>query len=595
MTWNYTILLVCLVLAIFAVWREIQRESKRNLALRIVAVLCSIGALACIALPITYQHELRLEDENQVVLLTDGYNADSVIDADARVYTISKKIKKDYPKATLLASVSEISDLKPAVTSVQVLGYGLSADELAQLHNLPVKFHPTIPPAGISAVSWNTQVKSGEKLSVQGTFANTTGKAVKLTLKGLGTTADSTFIAANTTATFDLNTTPKHTGRAVYRLISTSDADTLANESVPFEITAVKPLKVLMLAAAPNFEDKFLKNWLSANGYGVAVRSMISKDKFSQEFVNVEQQSLQHLTTGLLDKFDIVLSDLDVLKNLNSAESAALKQEVQQKGVGIIVRADSTTHSNFWLQQNFPVNKVSSAGQVISSLKLQGHDGTTSKTLLDPVYIVAQNFTQPLVTDQQNHIMASSGLIGSGREIFTTLTSTHSWMLGGDEADYTALWSLLISKAAKHVPAAEEWSVVNNVASVNNNTKLQVETGVANPEIKINQTNISTERQAHLPFAWQADYWPSHVGWQQVQQGSGMPHWWFAYPQQEWAGLKYRALLKESNAYATNHHNGVSVTKQIQQKVQVPVSKIYFYVLLLLACTYLWAEGKFSS
>lgn len=595
MTLTYTVLLVCLVLSIFSIWREVQRENKHSLALRIVAVLLAIGALACIALPITYQHEISLDDKNRVVLLTDGYSADSVNDVNARVYIISKKIKKDYPKATLLSSVSALRDLNPAVSSVQLWGYGLSAGDLEQLNNLPLKFHPSKAPAGISAVNWNTQVKAGEKLSVQGTLANTSGKAIKITLKGLGTTVDSTFIAANTTATFDLNTTPKHTGRAVYRLISTSDADTLANESVPFEVTTIKPLKILMLAAAPNFEDKFLKNWLSTNGYGVAVRSMISKDKFSQEFVNVEQQSLQHLTTGLLDKFDIVLSDLDVLKNLNGAESAALKQEVQQKGVGVIVRADSTTHSNFWLQQNFPVNKVSTAGQVISSLKLQGKDGLTSKTLLDPVYIVAQNFTQPLVSDQQNHIMASSGLVGSGREIFTTLTSTHSWMLGGDELDYTALWSLLISKAAKHVPAAEEWSAISSVPYVTGHFKLQLETGAANPEVKINQTNIAAERQANLPFAWQADYWPAHAGWQQVQQGAAVPKWWFAYPQHEWAALKYRAMLKESNAYATKHDNGVSVTKQIHQKVPIAVSKIYFYVLLLLACTYLWAEGKFAS
>ncbi|OKS87881.1 hypothetical protein RG47T_3344 [Mucilaginibacter polytrichastri] len=584
------------MLAVFAIWREIQRESKRNLALRVVAVLVAIAGLACIILPLTYEGDISLNEKNQAFLLTEGYSADSLnTAANPRIYTLSKTIKKDYPKAILLSSAEELTQAKPAIGSLQVLGYGLNEDELAQLHNLPVKFHPAKVPAGINSISWNAQLKTGEKLIVQGSFTNASSKAVKVSLKGLGTTLDSAFIQANTTSVFDLNATPRHTGRAVYRLIGTSYADTLANESIPVTVDGIKPLKVLMLAGAPNFEDKFLKNWLTANGYGVAVRSAISKDKFSQEFVNVDQQSLARLTTGLVDKFDIVLSDLDVLKTLNASESAALKQEVLQKGVGIIVRADSTAHSNFWLQQNFPVNKVSTAGQVVSSLKIQGQDAASAKLLLDPAYITPQNYTQPLVTDQQNRILASSSLAGSGKEVFTVLNATRDWMLSGDETDYTALWSLLITKAAKHTPAPEQWAIVSNVPSVNTHTKLQLETSASQPVIKINQSPVSLARQAGLPFAWQAGYWPQHAGWQQVQQGTGAAQWWFAYPQNEWMALKYSQALRDTRKYASVFDNQQSVTKQIHQKVQIPVSKIYFYVLLLAACTYLWAEAKFAS
>jgi hypothetical protein len=596
MNWTYIVLLICLVLAIFAIWREVQRESKRNLVLRLVAIVVAIAGLACIILPITYESEISLNEKNQAVLLTDGYNADSLSAINTpRIYTLSKTVKKSYPKATLINTVDDLTQAKPAIGSLQVLGYGLSEDQLAQLHNLPVKFHAAKSVAGVSAVSWNAQLKTGEKLSVQGSFNNTTDKAVKVALKGLGTTVDSAFIQANTSATFDLNTTPRHAGRAVYRLISTTDADTIANESIPVTVDAIKPLKILMLAGAPNFEDKFLKNWLTANGYGVAVRSAISKDKFSQEFVNVEQQSLAHLTPGLLEKFDIILSDLDVLKTLNASESGALKQEVLQKGLGIIVRADSTAHSNFWLQQDYPVNKISTAGQVVESLKIQGQDAASAKLLLDPAYITPQNYTQPLVTDQQNHILASSSLAGSGKEVFTVLNATHDWMLSGDENDYTALWSLLITKAAKHTPTTEQWSVVNNVPTVNSHTKLRLETSASQPEVKINQIPNSLERQADIPFAWHAAYWPQHAGWQQVQQGTTVPQWLFIYPQNEWLTLKNTQMLRDTKKYALAFDNQQSVTKQIHQKVQIPVSKIYFYILLLVACTYLWAEAKFAS
>jgi hypothetical protein len=596
MNWTYIVLLICLMLAIFAVWREVQRESKRHLALRIVAVLVAIAGLACIILPITYEGDISLNEKNQAVLLTEGYNPDSISTITSpRIYTLSKSIKKAYPKAVLISSVDDLTQAKPIIGSLQVFGYGSSEEQLAQLHNLPVQFHSPKLPNGVSSVSWNAQLKTGEKLSVQGSFSNTTDKAVKVSLKGLGTTVDSAFIQANTAATFDLNTTPRHAGRAIYRLISTTDADTLANESIPVTVDAIKPLKILMLAGSPNFEDKFLKNWLTEKGYGVAVRSAISKDKFSQEFVNVEQQSLAHLTPGLLEKFDIILSDLEVLKSLNVLESGTLKQEVLQKGLGIIVRADSTAHSNFWLQQNYPVTKVSTAGQVVTSLKIQGQDGSSAKLLLDPIYITAQNCTQPLVFDQQNHILASSSLAGSGKEVFTVLNATHNWMLSGDENDYTALWSLLITKAAKHTPTAEQWSVVNKVPAVNSHTKFQLETSAAQPEIRINQSKIAIERNVDLPFVWHAAYWPQHAGWQQVQQGTGVVQWLFVYPQNEWTALKYNSMLRDTKKYASAFDREQSVTKQIHQKVQIPVSKIYFYILLLLGCTYLWAEAKFAA
>jgi hypothetical protein len=43
-----------------------------------------------------------------------------------------------------------------------------------------------------------------------------------------------------------------------------------------------------MLSASPDFESKFLKNWLSENGYAVALRSAISKDKFNSEYINIK-------------------------------------------------------------------------------------------------------------------------------------------------------------------------------------------------------------------------------------------------------------------------------------------------------------------
>ncbi|QQL49814.1 hypothetical protein [Mucilaginibacter ginkgonis] len=592
MNQTYIIIIVCILLAIFAVWREIIRANKRNLWLRLAAVLFAIGALACIILPVSYSSITDSVNGKQAVLLTDGFNADSISRNDT-VVTLSKSIAKTYPKAKLINGLQDITNAKPAYVSVKILGFGLGEDELKQLDSLPVDFNSPKPPQGIPSVNWNTRLKAGETLTVQGRYNNPSNNVINLVLKGLGTTLDSATIPTGGATTFDLKAKPKNIGRAVYRLLAISGKDTISNDGIPLEVLDTRPLNVLILANTPDFENKFLKDWLTVNHYGVALRSMISKDKYSQEFANVPQQSLGTLTSALLSKFDAVFATLDVLKTLKPAEAGALKQQVLQKGTGVIVRADSTTHSGHWLQQNFSLGRSANTGQVATAFKIQGGNNLTSKLLVDPYFIAAKNDIQPLLTDPQGRLIAGVTLQGAGREIFTVLNNTHNWMLSGNEKDYTAYWSLLISKAAKVVPVNSQWVVKTAVPYVNGHVKVQLSTSVANPQLKINAEKVSVIQQPDMPFQYIADYWPAHAGWQQVQQGSDAPQWFYIYPQTEWQSLKRLNLSDDTWQYAMQHRPK-SVTKQIQHKVAIAVSKTYFYVLLLLAFSYLWAEAKFS-
>ncbi|WDF54592.1 hypothetical protein [Mucilaginibacter sp. KACC 22063] len=591
---QYIIYIVCVLVAVISIWREVHRENKAHLWLRVIAILVAILALACIILPVSYNGKIDVNDKKSAVLLTNGFNADSIADyKNLRVFTLDKSVKKTYPKATLISDLSEISTVRPSINKLHVFGYGLNEYQLKQLNNLPLSFHTVDPPNGIISVSWSTNLNSGDQLHVQGTY-NNAGQPVKLILKGLGTTLDSTVINKGKNL-FDLSATPKNTGRSVFRLLAIRDADTLENESLPIELNTVKPLKVLILASAPDFENNFLKNWLSTHGYGVAVRNMISKDKFSQDFVNVEQQSLQHLTPAILSKFDVLLSDLDLLKTMAPNEAFALKQEVEQKGLGIIVRADSTASSSFWLQRSFPAVKTASQGQLITALKVQGHNAPTAKLMIDPVYISTQNLTQPLITDTQNHAVTAIGLAGSGKVVFTTLNNTHSLMLGGDETDYTLLWSLMISKAAKSNITNGQWVVKTPVPTVNDHVKLQLESAAPNSSVKVNQSTAATAAVPSLPYATQVDYWPQHAGWQHAQQVNGAEKWWFVYPANEWLALRQSKQINDTKAYAARFNNQLTVTKQIHQKVQIEVPKIYFYVLLMASLLFLWIEAKFLS
>jgi hypothetical protein len=446
---------------------------------------------------------------------------------------------------------------------------------------------------GISAINWNQKFKAGDALTVRGNFKYSPAKKVKLVLKGLSTGLDSVEINATGNSLFQLSTIPKSTGKNIFNLLAVTGKDTIENEQLPVQIEPVKPLKVLMLTTSPDFESRFLKNWLSQNGYGVAVRSAISKDKFNKEFINIDQFSIDHLSSATLAKFDVLIGDLAVLKNLNSSEAFALQREVMQKGLGVIVKGDSTPHSTSWLQRDFPTDRLAIKDPVPVSLVLQGQSNKSNKLNAGLVYIKSQSNTQNLVSDEHGHALADIKLAGSGKLIFTPLNNTFSWMLNGNKGDYTNLWSLLIGKAARREPVTESWDMLSSIPTISKPVQLQLQSAATPSGVKFGGALVAPTQHNLLPFEWETNFWPQVAGWQSVQQAGGALNWFYVYKDNDWEGI--RALNKQAQTqnYIKTNHIDSRVTKQIHEKSTIAVSKIYFYVLLLIACVFLWVEAKF--
>lgn len=585
------IIIICLVLAVFTGWLEYRRADRSRLLWRILALLVAIIALACIALPIAYTGKTYATGD--AVLLTENYNTDSLNHSGYQmIFTLDKDIKKSYPKAVLLSGAADINTFNPAIKQLHIAGYGLDNAELEQL-TVPVIYIAPAVPQGVIAINWQQQLKTGDLLQIQGKYNNLSSKTIKLVLKGLNTSLDSVAIAAGKVSDFELNATPKITGRVSYALLAIVGKDTLEKEPIPVMVEAAKTIKVLMLSASPDFESKFLKNWLSENGYAIAARTSISTDKVSQDFVNMDKQPLDHLTPALLNKFDVVIGDLSTLKSLSPVENAALKREVEQNGLGVIIRADSSGKAASWLDNDFRVNSPSSKPLSVP-LIIQGQKGKTSPLTIDPSYLTDRGSIQNLVFDGQNHVLAGNGLSGEGKLVFTTLRNTYTWELAGSGKDYSALWSLLISKAARKAPPVIGWSIQNGIATVNERVSLQLQSGTLPASISIDNANVSPEQSASIPYEWNISYWPSKFGWHQTSMPGNGPSWWYAYQKNDWKGIKNLKKMADTKKYSDNR--GVITTggKQTDTKARIEVPKALFYILLLLACTFLWVEHKLT-
>jgi hypothetical protein len=590
MNWTTIVLIICCLLAGFSVWKEVNRPNRSHLYLRILASLLAIAALACIILPISYSKDVSALDDHSAVLLTPGFEPDSLANYKSdQLFTTDKSVQKAYSKAKLIC-LDELKTDSPAFTKVHVFGFGLNENELNELEHLPLVFHPSPMPGGITAINWNQRLKSGERLIIQGRYNNQNSGAIKLVLKGLSTQLDTAIIPAKSNKEFELSAVPKNEGRTVYHLQAIAANDTLANENLPVEIDPIKPLKILMLSASPDFESRFLKNWLSENGFEVAVRSTISKDKFSSEYVNMQSVKIDHLSANVLEQFDLVIGDLSVLKS----ESSLLKQQVTQKGLGIIIRADSLSKGSSWLQSDFPVEKLNMKNPAPVSLIIRDKKEKSAPLKTDQAFIRNQPGTQPLVSDVQDHILVSSSLTGAGRLVFTMVTNTYNWTLAGSRDDYSAFWSLLITRAARKAPMSEDWGIPQ-IPVISEPVDLQLQSSQTPGTIIADSAVIAPTQDRSIPFISNNTYFPSFAGWHVIKQNNGQPAWWYVYGDKYWRGVKASEKLAATRNYAKIYAADASVTKQIHEKVQIEVPKIYFYLLLLGACVYLWVEGKIKN
>jgi len=532
--WNYIVVCLSLLLLATLLWWEIRRENKARRAGRVIATILLVASLAAIALPITYTSS-RITGGREGVLLTEGYDPDS-----ARVY---------------LSSGVEVKDLKDLrVSALHILGYGLTGDERdAILPDVPVLFHPSPMGTGIMAVNWTQQVLPGQTCRVQGSFYNTTGRPVKLLLFGIGSMLDSAEVRSQE-MDFELRTVPAQADRAVYRLAVVEGKDTIEQENIPVEVLPVRPRKILILAASPDFENRFLAGWLSEKGHGVVVRTAISKDKYDHAFLNTPAMAVDHLSSSLLAQFDGVIADAAELRAIAPAEHAALWNAIAEKGLGLVIKADSLTRK-----------------------------------------------------------MDSVRMHGSGKILLTTLHTTYAQLLAGERKEYAALWTRILQQTAREKEVTERWHLSPALPEVDRPVNVLLQSAASMPQGLLEEGNtgdapvsVYFAQDPFLPFYWSGVYWPRQSGWQAVHTPQGMRSWWYVWKEGDWKYIHRRDRLEETRQWIAARKekkgrsanggdrsaNGEARSAGEIEAHKVLVAKGWFYLLLVLSAVFLWVERR---
>jgi hypothetical protein len=578
--WHYSYIVLSILLLIFLIWKEVKRPLQLRLWWRLIASTISVISLACLATTISYKTTQKSNGtKRKLVLLTDGYNSDSLTSFYNQNMQMVDTISINNLSETQLQNFG----------AIDVIGNGLDEADLLLLNNHPIAFHPSKKQTGIISINWQQTLTIGEDLVVQGTYNNNTKKPNTIYLNAFGNNIDSVTIKPLTQQIFQLQTVPKHNNKAVYSIIVVANNDTLENNPLPFQVQPTVPLKVLLLASSPNFENKFLKNLLYENNYAVASRTSVSKGKFEQSFSNMNTLNVDNISAKNLQQFDVVVADANELSAISKNELATIKNQVVQNGLGLIVRVDNSNNNAPFYLNAFPITPTINQEK---TLLLKYGNITTAIQIDETHYIKSQPNTQILVNDRTQNSLASLALLGIGKIVATTLYNTYTLQLQNKQNNYTQLWTLLLQKAAKKTLPEDVWTINRSISFINQQISVSLETTADSAFGLVGTTKIFLQQNEVLPFKWSGIYWPSKAGWHTISSSNNGLHNWYVFTSTHWQCVAASQKINATKLYALHHPITNTATTQLLQTITIIIPKIVFFLLFLLAACFLWLERK---
>jgi len=590
MEFKYIAILLGLLLMAFLLYKEVNRTNRARLIWRILANIVAVGCFILLIVPIRYKTHVK-QNPDEIILLTDGANLDSVAKLKGKKYTLSPIGLKN-TKTANLPDLSYFLKSNPNIRKLNIYGYGLNATELEQLKGYQITFHPSANPGGIISANWPAKLKTSEPLQVQGTYQNPGSETVKLLLKGLGKAIDSIAIEAKSNKSFSFKTNPKQIGKAVYELIALLKKDTLAKEPVPVQMGDQAPMKVLILASFPDFEYKFLKNWLYENQYPIAFRSQISKNKFAFDFLNTDSINLNQINISSLKKFDILIIDEEELAAISPNERSSIDHAVN-KGMGLLIRAANTkaltTLSGKFGRFESPVLK----GKTLNLIVMEDHHKFNPLPLEQAVFLRTNQTDQPIITDASGKTVVNSSISGYGKVLVTTLSTTYNWLLSGQKTDYATYWSKLLASAARKSNDIQSVNIVPQFPVIHQKMRIIADLAASDkiPVIKMDSILLSPRQNMELPFQWDAFYWPQKSGWANLEVNQAVEPV-YIYKKTDWEALNNQQKLDATHQFIKNLNTTDTKNKLTDTTLEEEISRWWFFAGFLLAAAFLWYESR---
>ncbi|MGK6350344.1 hypothetical protein [Parapedobacter sp. DT-150] len=584
-------LLIALALFVYVVRNERRVTSKVPLLVRYVAGILALLALLGFLFPVKYPISRGSQGQsNELAVLTRGTPVGSIRAAaqDNHTVTTDSAISRRYG-VPLIRDWAAFADQHPAA-ALAVHGFGLTPRQRNALSTQSLRYHRPQPPQGIVFCDWPQQLQASTPLTVQGRYHNPSDRKVKIVLLSASQAVDSATVAPQGIHPFALSYQPKQVGNNLFALAAIDGPDTVQVEQVPVSIEPAQTLAVVLLAASPSFEYKFISGWFQQLHYGTALRTRIATGKFSTAYSEHMQTSLASpLRDATFKDIDLLIADETELAALSSHEQQAVSNAVQS-GMGLLLFMDGAANRSL-PGREFRLLAASGNQEqavVLRSINQQTYPELRIAALSGIQSMPAQ---QPLLYAGDRLVAASQGY-GKGRITATTIHNSYSWWLRNQQEAYAQFWSFLVDNTTSghqqgrldmqlsRFPTAHTWMDV--LVQQRADTLLAID-GQPYPALQHEQ----------LPDFVQLSFWPSAAGWHSVKASPADSTWFYVYGQTDWLPAKDFDNMQEMDDFYRRY--GEDRTLNTSKEAETPkelVPKWVFFLIFLAASGTLWYASR---
>lgn len=504
------------------------------------------------------------------------------------------------PEAPAIDAAEPVPDLgtalrrHPGTARLRVVGDGLTARDRDHLHGLRATYSPTPLPRGLVELAAPPRVQAGTDFHVRGRAHDVRGGHVEL-LDPAGQRMDRQPL--DNDGRFALLGAVRTPGLVEFRIrLNDARGKQLETATVPMTVHAPRPVRVLVLAGAPDAELKYLRRW--AVDAGVRMHTQIQLGGGMQ--LGDAPVALNATTLG---NFDAVIVDERTWNGLGEARRRLLADAVRN-GLGLLVRVDGplSTGSRGALAAmglrliandvptTFELSAPEAKGDFAAVRIGPGSpDAPTAKTAVDTA--LPELARQPLRIDTSNAgawLHDNKGLplaawraLGRGRIGVWLPMDTFQFVLTGRDDLHAMLWSEAIANVAR-ARSADELPVPVEAREGTRIALCELAEGAsvapaglpANP-LLIDPATGSTRC---------AGFWPAMPGWYTLSSGKANAHFYVRGPG-EVPGIAARQM-REATALLTLGANRGKAAMATGPGSRWP----WFFAWLLVSAALWWLE-----
>jgi hypothetical protein len=608
----YALAAVAALLFAGLAWLTFRRANSRRRAPRLAANFLAV--LSLLAMALQPQWLTRFQPSTAVLItpganLSDWQNLPDSVKSLPLAFALdeTQKWKSINSKIQIVPDVAYLRRHHPQIEKLHVVGHGLADYDWEALDSVRIEPHWAPLQLGIKHAQWPRELALGQALQIQGVIAGWHGEENRLYLSDPGGEADSMKITSAGEATFALQASPRETGKYLYALtLKTNEGKTRFEEKLDVVVAAPQPLKILVLESRPGFETKYLKNFLSKHRNALAIRSKISRERYRFEYFNHPEIDLTQITAILLRGFDIAIIDGSTLHELSEAERQALRAAVEREGLGVLMRPDDSvlgserrTFSNRKFFLDFRFERFAELDERIVKPNWPGlAAGATTAIPAEPFVIENTFGMKPLIKDEMERTLAAALQRGRGHVGLSLVRDTYRWVLEGNAPNHAAYWSFLLSEFAQKIRQRDRWSLSPaKPAFVDQPVQLALITTTAHPVGIVaadaaEADSLFLQQDPIEPQRWFGTYWPRQPGWHQISCAGGEPHWFYVHDKTNWPTWQAAQKVAATQQRAWQNANLKSKMESHTHSKVEPISLIWFFLLFLFSCAYLWVERK---